>query len=751
MPALPLSVPEAKARNWHVVHVPPHAPNCDRKGWQTTPSELEEFGPEDGIGVVLGPSGLVDVDLDCAEAAIIAPLLLPATATFGRAGKEATHWVYNCAGARSGQWVDAELKEAEDKKRALILEIRGGPLYTLFPPSTHWKSGTPVEWDDPNAEIAGIAENDLRKACRLVSFAVLLGRGIPDGSRHNAALAAAGCLALAGFSMDEAMLTLRAVGALWWPLQAPDGNVDAGVRDTYAKHAQGLPLMTWRGLSAAGLSDQRIESAQKALGTREGLVVIEASTNIGENVDAILRQLRASDAPLFDAGGGRLVRAVEGQLQDLTEAGLLEEIGRLCVFHRGGKPLTKPPREVVTALQARGSWPTLRHLRGVSHAPVVRPDGSVSVAVGYDDESQVWARTFLPATTSTREGAMEGLATLVLATQSTWWKDDEDQLAWIAHVMTHAARYALPANAPVPVWLYTANAAGSGKTTLAQRASWVTLGAMPGPTTITRGGEEWSKTLFSSADREVLLLDNLRGRVESVELEAAVLSGQVTARRFHTQETVTRPWRPIVALTANGATLGSDLSRRVIPVRLERPVDAEAYSGDLVLDREAMLRAALSIVRGYLASGETVHITPWQSYDAWNRVIPASLAWLGCGDLVAHAQASIASVDAEREERMRVIRALHEFLAASGWLERGASANEICQESIGNSGPGDTKTRRELQAVLREVLETRRGTMTVRGVGHYLGTVGLVPGYASINGKVSSGVRRWAVRLKGNE
>ena len=79
--------------------------NPDQKGnggWQdlriTDQNASRYFnGKPQNIGVLLGdPSdGLVDIDLDCQEAISLAPKFLPPTeATFGRASKQHSHWLY---------------------------------------------------------------------------------------------------------------------------------------------------------------------------------------------------------------------------------------------------------------------------------------------------------------------------------------------------------------------------------------------------------------------------------------------------------------------------------------------------------------------------------------------------------------------------------------------------------------------------------------------------------------------------------
>jgi bifunctional DNA primase/polymerase-like protein len=81
------------------------------------------------IGVRLGEpsSGLVDLDLDCDEARLLAPAVLPPTgAVFGRPGAPQSHWLYDCGesaptSASTGARFAPGFGEAKDKP---LLEVR---------------------------------------------------------------------------------------------------------------------------------------------------------------------------------------------------------------------------------------------------------------------------------------------------------------------------------------------------------------------------------------------------------------------------------------------------------------------------------------------------------------------------------------------------------------------------------------------------------------------------------------------------
>ena len=178
---------------WLPVPIPFRCKGPVLQGWQNlrlAESDLPAHfdGKSQNIGILLGPvsGGLVDVDLDCAEALRLAPYFLPATLTFGRESKPKSHWLYTA---------DAEIRT---KKYALgkqtLVELRGTstkgtPHQTVFPPSVH-ESGEPVRFENKrrpeHTEAADLQCQVQRLAC-----ACLFLRTWPtaSGTRHDQAMA----------------------------------------------------------------------------------------------------------------------------------------------------------------------------------------------------------------------------------------------------------------------------------------------------------------------------------------------------------------------------------------------------------------------------------------------------------------------------------------------------------------------------------------------------------------------------------
>jgi hypothetical protein len=100
----------------------------------------QHFNGTGNIGLLLGePSGwLVDVDLDCEEAVVLAAQYLPPTgAVSGRPGKPGSHWWYICKGAITR-------KHQDPVTRKMMVELRSTGAQTVVGPGTH-PSGEPYD------------------------------------------------------------------------------------------------------------------------------------------------------------------------------------------------------------------------------------------------------------------------------------------------------------------------------------------------------------------------------------------------------------------------------------------------------------------------------------------------------------------------------------------------------------------------------------------------------------------------------
>src|SRR5262245_2531966 len=192
-------------RGWRPVPIPHREKGPVMPGWPSlrlTKADLEQYFLEPtNIGVLLGkPSGgLIDIDLDSAEAISLAAQFLPPTSSrFGRPSKLESHWLYYVATPLIGSiaFQDSEAMAADP---TMLLELRSTGRVTVFPSSTH-PSGEPIDWtsDQPPAQVDGVK---LRVGAAHLAVAAALARHWPDvGSREEAALATGGFLLRLGLT-----------------------------------------------------------------------------------------------------------------------------------------------------------------------------------------------------------------------------------------------------------------------------------------------------------------------------------------------------------------------------------------------------------------------------------------------------------------------------------------------------------------------------------------------------------------------
>jgi hypothetical protein len=200
-------------RHWKVVPIRPNEKVPRRKEWQNErikESEIPDyFHEDDNIGILWGePSHwLVDVDLDCNEAVMLAPRFLPKTdRVCGRESRLTSHYVYKSKGTKSIKFSDPE---SADPKKACLLELRSTGLQSIVPPSIH-PSGEFIWWEK-RGDPACVTPDELRIAVGLLAAAALLARRWKLGIRNEVALSLSGALLRAGRNKEQVIKFVEAV------------------------------------------------------------------------------------------------------------------------------------------------------------------------------------------------------------------------------------------------------------------------------------------------------------------------------------------------------------------------------------------------------------------------------------------------------------------------------------------------------------------------------------------------------------
>ena len=237
-------------RGWTPVPVPVgKSPKLPK--WQLlkiTAETVEHYfkGKRLNVGAQMGPfsNGLTDVDLDCAEACLLAPYFLPKTgAIYGRPGKPRSHYLY---------YVNDPLAKAssmfKDDQDEMIVELRmgggGKGAQSVMPGSLH-PSGSYYAWDG-EGEPAQAACADLQKAVTRIAVAALLLRHWKG--TNDCALGVCSFLARAGWKDTEIAHVVFAVCQSRGRGQGDKAKLLSMARDSIARiekdeEVRGLPWM----------------------------------------------------------------------------------------------------------------------------------------------------------------------------------------------------------------------------------------------------------------------------------------------------------------------------------------------------------------------------------------------------------------------------------------------------------------------------------------------------------------------------
>jgi hypothetical protein len=191
-----------RARGWAPIPIKSGCKGPTIQNWQNLVLDdagvARDFACPCNVGVLLGEhsGGLVDVDLDCAEAVEIADAIFPATdAVFGRASRPRSHRLYRIScRARTKSFNDPDRNAAARKTGAgaagdagaMIVEVRADGGQTVFPGSLH-PSGEDVRWDI-EGEPADAEWSDLLDRAEAITRIVTASRRAAqaaNGTRNN--------------------------------------------------------------------------------------------------------------------------------------------------------------------------------------------------------------------------------------------------------------------------------------------------------------------------------------------------------------------------------------------------------------------------------------------------------------------------------------------------------------------------------------------------------------------------------------
>ncbi len=349
-------------------------------------------------------------------------------------------------------------------------------------------------------------------------------------------------------------------------------------------------------------------------------------------------------------------------IQPLTAERLREEVARDATWFAPRKDQetgedtqvkAKPPRDVVINMLQVATIPLLWLARVVS-VPVFAPDGRLVTKPGYDQPSGIF---YDPAPGLDIPAIADGpTAEEVAAARDLLLKDyladfpfvsDADRAHALAAILHPFVRSMIAG--VTPLHGIEATGPGSGKGLLAAAVVRPFAGSSIGIITQPDTEDEWRKhiTAMVLEAQTVVQIDNVTRPLDSGTLAGALTAPEWSDRQLGTNTQIKGEINWLWLMTANNPTFSTEMIRRTLRIRIAPTVDrpweraaAEFTHPELLAwadeQRGALVAAALTLVRAWVAAGMRPGTETMGSYEQWARVIGGVLAVAGVPGLLAN-------------------------------------------------------------------------------------------------------------------
>ncbi len=365
--------------------------------------------------------------------------------------------------------------------------------------------------------------------------------------------------------------------------------------------------------------------------------------------------------------GQTLIRALSMDSLPLLAA----QAARWTKFDAKGKPVPiNPPKEALQALLgAQGQW-TLPPLSGIVNCPIMRPDGSILSAPGYDAATRLYADfkpgVFPPVEDAPDElAACDALGTLKDAIAEFPFVEEQDCSVALAALLTAVMRQSVQA---APLFAFSAPTPGTGKSTLCDLVSIIATGKSAPAMDYPAGDEvEFRKMTFAALleGAPVILIDNVTSVVNSTTLNVALTQQSLKSRILGLSKNAEVPTLSLWLIDGNNLRLEGDVTRRTLFCNLDAGVERPAerrFRRDIYSwakeHRPELVHAALTVLRAFHSAGRPGldDMPAMQGFMPWSNMVRGALRWLGMTDPLK-SQRLIETRDPEREALGAVLSA----------------------------------------------------------------------------------------------
>lgn len=303
-----------------------------------------------------------------------------------------------------------------------------------------------------------------------------------------------------------------------------------------------------------------------------------------------------------------------------------------------------PPDHIVAAMDSDPE-PPLPLLERIVTAPVFAPDGEIQTEPGYHEQSrtifyaepgfQIPRVPLYPLQININEAISMFNDDLVTDFP---FETKSDRANAMALFLLGFCRSMI--RDKTPMHLFTSPSQGTGKSLLVNSLLIPALGTVPAIMSYIQDEEELRKSLASCilAADEAVIIDNIRGTLQSPTLEAALTAWPDWGTRMMATLTRVRvPVRCMWAATGNNVQLGRDMVRRVVPIRIdahvERPFERDGFKHELPTwahqNRPKLVWAALVIIRHWVNEGMPMGTKIFGGFEDYSKIMGGILGNAG--------------------------------------------------------------------------------------------------------------------------
>jgi len=419
--------------------------------------------------------------------------------------------------------------------------------------------------------------------------------------------------------------------------------------------------------------------------------------------------------------GGRIAQILErddtGPRAEVLDADRLNyHVARVTRWYRtspkGDRVYRYPPAQVARDMLASPA-PPLPVLRRVVEVPVltatgiVRPDYNPDSGVYYVPSIDIPP---IPDTPSPEQVA-EARGLLLAMIEEFPFIGDAERANACAMLIEPFVRDMLD---KTPLYLINKPTIGTGASLLASLPGALLLGNAAG--IMTEGGDEdeWRKRVTSIvlSGKPIIVLDNLRRRLDSAALSGALTTGMWSDRILGASRIIECPVRCTWIATGNNPDISQEIMRRVVRIRLDAKIEQpwmRAFkradlSGWVRENRTRLIAAILTLIQAWRADGSRRWVKRRMGFDAYTQIVGGILAISGISGFIENQLEFYAKSDPEGEEFKAFLRLWWERYGDTPQLA--SALIEFAVNLVIDSKAGEKGSRKRLGKLLANRLGT---------------------------------------------